>query len=165
MIFTLGLLLHSDVSFLTRLCTLYEPGVLGHFLPTGLVVHPVDIYSPLWLAIPVVFCCPVFHPAPIVVNQLSTSRAPPRRAFTPIHLVTCSRIHTQAHTYTHTQPPPPPHTHTPVRIPPYMCTSTPPPPPAPHVCPHTYTRSLVLIVTVSGFIFNIVYEKCFFFLT
>ena len=42
LIFTLGLLFHSDFSFLTRLCPLYEPGVLGHSLPTGLVIQPLS---------------------------------------------------------------------------------------------------------------------------
>ena len=40
LIFTLGLLFHSDFSYQTRLCPLYEPGVLGHSLPTGLVIQP-----------------------------------------------------------------------------------------------------------------------------
>ena len=39
-IFILGLLFHSDFSYLTRLCPLYEPGVLGHSLPTGSVIQP-----------------------------------------------------------------------------------------------------------------------------
>ena len=42
LIFTLGLLFHSDFSFLTRLCPLDEPGVLGHSLPTGLVIQPLS---------------------------------------------------------------------------------------------------------------------------
>ena len=42
LIFTLGLLFHSDFSFLTRLCPLYEPGVLGHSLP-----HRIDHPAPV----------------------------------------------------------------------------------------------------------------------
>ena len=46
LIFTFGLLFHSEFRFLTRLCPFHEPGGLWHFPSIGLVIHSANRVHP-----------------------------------------------------------------------------------------------------------------------